>query len=82
MNEGLKPMSRQYVHLSADIKTVNTVGKRKDSNPVLLKIDAEKASNEGIKFYQGNNIVWLADYIPPSYITGGINDGWIKKRIS
>jgi putative RNA 2'-phosphotransferase len=60
---GLQPMGRQYVHLSVDIDTANLVGKRKDSNPVLLKIEAEKASNEGIKFYQGNNAVWLANCI-------------------
>jgi len=66
--DGLQPMARQYVHLSVDIDTANVVGKRKDSTPVLLKIQAEMASNEGIKFYQGNNIVWLADFVPSKFI--------------
>jgi putative RNA 2'-phosphotransferase len=69
LSEGLQPMGRQYVHLSVDIDTANLVGKRKDSNPVLLEVQAEKASNEGIKFYQGNNAVWLADYIPSKFIS-------------
>ncbi|MCL6605221.1 MAG: RNA 2'-phosphotransferase [Paenibacillus sp.] len=68
LSEGLQPMARQYVHLSADIETANLVGKRKDKHPVLLKILAEKASNEGVKFYQGNNSVWLADTVPPMFI--------------
>jgi len=68
LSEGLQPMARQYVHLSADIETAILVGKRKDSNPVLLRIEAEKASKEGVKFYQGNNSVCLADSIPSMFI--------------
>ncbi|MBQ4900402.1 RNA 2'-phosphotransferase [Paenibacillus sp. Marseille-P2973] len=68
-NDGLLPMERQYVHLSVDINTANLVGKRKDTTPVLLKIQAEKASIEGVRFYQGNNIVWLADFVPSRFIS-------------
>lgn len=67
--KGLQPMARQYVHLSVDINTANVIGMRKDSVPVLLKIQAEKASNEGVKFYQGNSIVWLADLVPSKFIS-------------
>lgn len=69
LSEGLQPMARQYVHMSVDINTANLVGKRKDSTPVLLKIQAEKASNGGVRFYQGNNIVWLADFVPAKFIS-------------
>ncbi|QOS97237.1 RNA 2'-phosphotransferase [Brevibacterium sp. JNUCC-42] len=69
LSEGLRPMTRQYVHLSIDIDTANLVGKRKDSNSVLLIVQAEKASNDGIKFYQGNKVVWLADYVPSKFIS-------------
>ena len=71
LSEGIQPMGRQYVHLSVDIDTAEIVGKRKDSDPVILQIQAEQAFNEGIKFYRGNNIVWLADHIPPKYIFVG-----------
>ncbi|OAB38461.1 RNA 2'-phosphotransferase [Paenibacillus glacialis] len=47
----------------------NLVGKRKDSHPVLLKVHAEKASNEGIKLYRGNNAVWLADFVHSRFIS-------------
>ncbi|WP_396136430.1 RNA 2'-phosphotransferase [Clostridium sp. SHJSY1] len=69
-NLGLQPKGRQYVHLSADIETAFQVGKRHDNKPVLLMIDAKKAWKDGIKFYLGNDKVWLADYVPSKYIHG------------
>ncbi|WP_059172942.1 RNA 2'-phosphotransferase [Bacillus sp. FJAT-27445] len=68
-SNGLQPMARQYVHLSIDVETANLVGKRKDSNPVILKVNSVEALMEGIKFYQGNNDIWLADSIPPKFIS-------------
>lgn len=65
---GLLPQSRQYVHLSQDIETAEKVGRRHDNKPCILIIDAKKAWNEGIKFYLGNEKVWLADTIPSKYI--------------
>lgn len=67
--EGLKPMSRQYVHLSTDCETAVRVGKRRDLNPVVLYVYAEKASDAGVRFFKVDNFVWLADYVPPNYIT-------------
>ena len=65
---GLFPQSRQYVHLSQDIETAENVGKRHDDKPCILIIDAKTAWNDGIKFYFGNEKVWLADAIPSRYI--------------
>lgn len=69
LEEGLKPMSRQYVHLSQLEKEAIRVGKRKDKIPVILIIDAAKAFSEGVKFYIGNDRIWLSDYIPPRFIS-------------
>lgn len=66
---GLKPMTRQYVHMSINIETAVKTGKRRESNPVILKIDAKKALSDEIKFYKGNDEVWLAEEIPAKYIT-------------
>jgi putative RNA 2'-phosphotransferase len=66
--EGLLPKSRQYVHLSQDIKTAYNVGMRHDIKPCILKIDAKLAWKEDIKFYYGNEKVWLADEIPSKYV--------------
>lgn len=66
--EGLKPMSRQYVHLSVDKDTALEVGHRKDGAPVLLEIEATRAHDDGVLFYEGNEYVWLADFVSPDYI--------------
>ena len=68
MENGLSPQSRQYVHLSQDIETAHSVGKRHDGKPCILVIDSLKAWNDGIPFYYGNEKVWLADTVPPIYI--------------
>ena len=68
MRNGLKPMQRQYVHLSIDKTTAFQVGSRKANAPVILKIQASKASDSGVRFYEGNDMVWLADNIPPDFI--------------
>lgn len=68
LKEGLKPMSRQYVHLSKDMDTAILVGKRRDDKPVILSVDAKQAYEDGIKFYQGNDKVILADYVPAKYL--------------
>jgi putative RNA 2'-phosphotransferase len=67
--EGLKPMKRQYVHLSADEETARQVALRRTQRPVILHIDALAASQQGITFYLGNDKVWLADHIPPAFIS-------------
>lgn len=67
--EGLLPMGRQYVHLSTDIEMAISVGKRKDPKPAILLIDAQKAYQDGIDFYVGNDEVWLCDHVPSEYLT-------------
>ncbi len=68
-NKGLLPMKRQYVHLSTDEKTARQVALRRTSSPVILRIAALKAHQQGVRFYLGNENVWLADSIPPAFIT-------------
>ncbi len=67
-SNGLLPKGRQYVHLSNDIETAIQVGKRRDDKPIILEIDAKRAWDEGVRFYLGNDKVWLADIIPIKYI--------------
>ena len=69
LEAGLLPMGRQYVHLSVDISMASKVGGRKASEPVILLIKAKQAHENGIVFYAGNDAVWLADTVPPEYIT-------------
>ncbi len=70
LEQGLKPMSRQYVHLSAEIETAQDVGARKGDEVIVLVIRAREAHADGVTFYHGNEMVWLADEVPPVYIEG------------
>lgn len=65
--EGLKPMSRLYVHLSKNIKTALKVGKR-HGNPTVLKIYSRNMYNDGYKFYLSVNGVWLTKKVEIKYI--------------
>jgi putative RNA 2'-phosphotransferase len=65
---GLVPMGRQYVHLSADLPTAEQVGRRKSSAPVLLGVRAREASGQGVVFWRGNEMVWLAEAVPAGFI--------------
>lgn len=67
MAEGLKPMSRLYVHLSKDEETAIKVGKR-HGKPVVLKVRAEEMWKDGHRFYLSANGVWLVRMVPVGYI--------------
>ncbi len=66
--EGLKPMGRQYVHLAEDAETARVVALRRTKKPVILKIAALQAYEQGVLFYSGNDKVWLAEPISPAFI--------------
>jgi putative RNA 2'-phosphotransferase len=68
MKDGLKPMTRQYVHLSRTEEIALTVGKR-HGEPIVLYIDARTMYEEGYKFYLSENKVWLAEKVPVKYIS-------------
>jgi len=66
--EGLKPGSRQHVHLSPDVETARKVGQR-HGKPVILTLPALELHDAGRKFYRSENGVWLTDHIPTAALT-------------
>ncbi|MDR3295059.1 MAG: RNA 2'-phosphotransferase [Clostridiales Family XIII bacterium] len=67
MKDGLKPASRQYVHLSMTEAVALSVGKR-HGRPVILRIDTKAMHEEGYKFYLSENKVWLTGDVPARFI--------------
>lgn len=67
--EGLKPGSRQQVHLSSDMATAQMVGAR-HGKPVVLTVNSGQMAADGHCFYQADNGVWLTDRVPPVYLQG------------
>ena len=68
LDEGLLPMGRQKVHLSADVQTAVQVGRRHGKDVVVFAVDAVRATHEGVRFYCGNDDTWLADAVPAAYL--------------
>ncbi|GAA2742412.1 RNA 2'-phosphotransferase [Kitasatospora cinereorecta] len=66
-HEGLRPMSRRDVHLSADTETAVRVGSR-HGRPVVLAVDAAAMAADGHEFRVSANGVWLTDAVPPRYL--------------
>ncbi|MFE1316733.1 RNA 2'-phosphotransferase [Kitasatospora phosalacinea] len=65
--EGLRPMNRQDVHLSADTETAVKVGSR-HGRPVVLAVDAAAMALAGHEFRVSANGVWLTDAVPVRYL--------------
>jgi putative RNA 2'-phosphotransferase len=66
--EGLKPMERQYVHLSLERKTAIRIGARHDDYPIVLTINASDAHAAGVEFYQADEAVYLTKFIPAAFL--------------
>ncbi|MBM7330763.1 RNA 2'-phosphotransferase [Rhizobium pusense] len=67
LQDGLRPGSRQQVHLSADIATAHEVGRR-HGKPAILLVDAKRMFADGHSFYQAENGVWLTNAVPVGYL--------------
>jgi putative RNA 2'-phosphotransferase len=65
--EGLRPMRRQHVHLSVDVATAVTVGRR-HGRPVVLEVAAGALAAAGTPFWLSTNGVWLTDGVPASHL--------------
>lgn len=64
---GLVRRSRQHVHLSADMETAATVGRRR-GKPVVLTVQSGAMHRDGYRFYRSENGVWLVEAAPAAYL--------------
>lgn len=67
MKDGLKPMTRQWVHISPTYETAVKVGSR-HGKPIVLRLNAKAFVAEGNELYLSDNGVWLATAVPPVYL--------------
>ena len=68
LKEGLKPMKRHHVHLSAELTTAEQVGGRRRGGTIVLQIDAKQMLADGLEFFLSDNGVWLVSAVPAKYI--------------
>jgi putative RNA 2'-phosphotransferase len=71
LREGLRPMGRQQVHLSADVETARQVGARRRRPVAVLVVAAGDAWRDGVAFSDAGLGVWLADAVPARYLSAG-----------
>lgn len=65
--KGLMKMQRHHVHLSSDVETALSVGKRY-GKPFVFKIKTAEMLAQGYKFFISANGVWLTDEVPPMFL--------------
>jgi putative RNA 2'-phosphotransferase len=66
--QGLLPGRRHHVHLPPTICLATSVGGRKGP-VVVLEVAAGTMARDGFTFRLSSNGVWLADHVPPSYLS-------------
>jgi putative RNA 2'-phosphotransferase len=70
LEKGIFPSGHHSVILSSQQQQAERMGKRRDSEPVLLTVHTHKSIQEGIVFYQAGDTLYLADSIHPGCFTG------------
>ncbi len=67
--EGLKPMGRQQVHLSASVADARAVGARHAAEPVVLEVDAAAMLADGRDVAKRGRSTYTTDRVPPRYLS-------------
>ncbi len=69
MREGLRPMRRQFVHLSTSRSEALETGRRHGKDVVLLIINADCLRRKGLRVYKAGKNVRIVEKVPPECIT-------------
>ena len=69
LRDGLRPLSRHHVHLSVDLPTALTVGRRRSPDVVVFSVAAGAMADAGHVFHRSDNGVWLTSVVPPQHLS-------------
>lgn len=67
---GLTQGSKEYVVMTKERDLAVRIARRLDQTPIILEIRARAASEGGVNFYPFGDSIYLADMIPPRFISG------------
>ncbi len=67
---GLKPFSGPWVVLARDKAMASRLGKRREQDPLLLEVSAEKAQAKGVRFFGSGKELVLVAFLPPEFLMG------------
>lgn len=68
LSDGLRPMSRQQVHLSGTVEAAREVGARHADDPVILAVDAAAMLEDGHEITKRGREVYTTDRVSPEYL--------------
>lgn len=66
--EGLRPMSRQQVHLSETVEEAREVGRRHAADPVVFEVDAAGMAADGRRIVRRGEGIYTTGRVPPEYL--------------
>jgi len=67
-SEGLRPMGRRAVHLSASPDAARAVGERHAAEPVVFVVDAAALAADGRRVTKRGRDTYTTDRVPPRYL--------------
>ncbi len=68
LKNGLKPMKREWVHLSPTKEIALEVGRRRTSKPMIIEVDVREARENGLRFFKASESVFLCRSVASKYL--------------
>ncbi len=69
LEKGIFPQGAEHVVLSSEQEMAERIGRRKESQPVVVRVHTGQSHQQGVRFYQSGESLFLADYIPLNCFT-------------
>ena len=70
LDKGIFPAGYYQVVLSSSRDLAERIGKRMDQDPVMLSVHVQKSVEDGVRFYQTGESLFIAGSIPAGCFTG------------
>jgi putative RNA 2'-phosphotransferase len=70
LQKGLKPTGKSSLHLSVTKDMAQRIARRRDPQPVILEVHAEKAWAEKTLFRKVKELIYLTESLAPEYFSG------------
>jgi putative RNA 2'-phosphotransferase len=68
--KGIRTSEQLGLFLTTTENLARRMGKRRDAEPVLLTVQAQRACQAGIKFAKYGEFIYITDHVPVGYFTG------------
>jgi putative RNA 2'-phosphotransferase len=68
--KGIRTSGQAGLPLATTEELAQRMGKRRDAEPVLLTVQAQRAFEAGVKFAKYGELIYITDHVPLGYFTG------------